>query len=300
MMREKFCQYCEKHFFYEDGVDAHGVDVTRDDNQLRMTERIKITGYCPICIDPHRVRGMTYLKSTIISLFRRHLASKGIQSQYLDDDTVIPMLEQFPRSYALYKSNGTYRTFTILPTTIFAGTYGEFMMGEVAIRQSKRRDALIRYREIQCLRCNFTSLNSIGMTLIFFLGLDEKLCKKCDAHSWLPEKQEREKLPRKIRTSFNTSGLNRNGSSKSEFSDRALAKALNVSRNDFRRHIITQPEPPLPLGTPVGNLHIMEAYWDDKTYSPRYLLVCERCKETFDCIQKRVHLMQHFCQGEAK
>lgn len=285
MLKEKFCPHCETYFFYETEVDTHGVSMSYVDNRVKDGKKDITSGYCPRCVDPHRIPGMTYKKKTILSYFRNHLVERGVQVQYLDDETLIQMLTKFPTAHQLYTSNSTYLTFTLVPDLLFNGKYGEYKLGQLKVTPSKTRHAMSTYREIICLRCNKTTIASVMLTLYYYLGMKEKQCKKCDYSMYVQGKKP-----------SNISGLNRNGSKPSEYSDRALAKALNVSRNDFRRHLIHIPEPPLPVDTIINGLRIDEAFWCDKTQAPRYILVCDKCQDEFNCLQKRAYLLQHTCQ----
>lgn len=273
MQTEKQCPYCKKMFFYEDG---------RDDEKDRPT----ITGYCPQCVDPCSVPGETYLKKTILSAIKRYLQDESIDVTHLDEGTIEAMLKEFPRVHQMYYSNSTYRTFTIYTGTIFEGKYGKFeMLHSEVIDITDNWDATVRY--IRCCRCNETSRISKTTALDYFLGLHEKQCKHCDAAKWLHNPN---------------TNIKRGGSQKSEFSARALAKALNVSRNDYMRHPDIEYTPALPEGH-IAKVYghyeykIIKAWWDEspKSYSPKYIVECQKCKQKFEIVQKHLYNTTHYC-----
>lgn len=275
MLREKCCKYCNLYFQYEDGIDTHGVAVRSQDSRISVSESQRRQGYCPQCNDPHRIRGMSYYKSTILKSLGVHLTKQGIKVEFLDKDTLIEMLKQFPKSYQIFTSNGSFRTFTLMPGLEFDGKYGKFRLGDVRPYHTKQF-GIRENREIICTRCNFITAINTKAVLKYYLGMELKSCQTCDSQ-YIDRTCN---LPIPV---------------KSEYSDITLARALNVSRNDFRRHIITKPEPPLPNGSIVNGLRINESFWDEETYSPRYSLICDRCKLTFTILQKRVSQLQHFC-----
>lgn len=283
---EKLCRFCQTYFYYEDGLDLGGLGARNEHDRGLQGRKEKNHGYCPNCIDPHFIPGETYQKEVILHLFKRHLTSHSISIP--DNDTLIEMMKNFPRSYACYTSNGTYRTFNLSTGLIFNGEFGQFQLLEVKVQQT-HHELLAYMRNIKCTRCGRVVCVDRKKALEFFVGLKEKCCANCDnkrGHGGMSDHER------------DTTGLNRNGASKSEFSDRAMAKALNVSRNDYRRHIITQRVEPLPLGTVISkSLLITQAWWDENpdSYSPKYTLECQKCKQIFYCVQKKVQLLQHFC-----
>lgn len=290
-LREKKCKFCGKYFHYEDGVDTHGVALTREDSRVKAGNKNRITGFCPLCVDPHRTPHMSYRKTTIISVIRKHMIKKGIEGQFLDDDTIIGMLDEFPSAYKLYHGNGSYKTFNLLAGTLIDGRYGKFLLGEVdpkAPVQSKSKKPQLGFlRQVVCYRCKTIRLYDKLSVLKFAMGLKMKCCSSCDSM----------RLNRGSPIQKNTVGLNRKGSRKSEFSCRSMARALNVSKNDYVRHRITKPEPPLPIGTKIGKfLRVESSFWDEKTCAPRYILVCDYCGDDFVVLQKRAHLLDHYCQ----
>lgn len=266
MLVEQICRHCNKIFVHDGQREAS----------------------CPNCIDPHLIPGESYKKQIIIDLFRRHLRKKGVHVASLDNEAILSMMTAFPRTNQLYHSNANYLTVTLPFASRFQGKRGEFELLLVQTKELRLVDSprFAYFREIKCLRCNRIVVYSRKQVLEFYIGLVEKCCIHCD-HS--VSKHDRD-----------TTGLNRNGSEKSEYSDRAMAKALNISRNDYRRHKneILSPVPSLPLGTIIGNLSVVGSYWDENpdSYSPKYILQCTKCNQAFECIQKRVALIQHFCQ----
>lgn len=254
----------------------------------RHCDKIYFEASCPNCIDPHFIPGESYKKQVIIDIFKRHLKKKGVHVASLDSEAILSMMTAFPRTNALYHSNGNYLTITLPFGSRFQGKRGEFELllvhtKEVKLDNDYNRNRFAYLREVKCLRCGSIVVYNRKSVLEFYIGLVEKCCIHCD--------------PSTSNHIRDTNGLNRNGAEKSEYSDRAMAKALNVSRNDYRRHKITEPVPSLPLGTQIKNLKIILAYWDENpdSYSPKYTLQCIKCNQTFECIQKRVQLVQHFC-----
>ena len=260
-LKEKKCPYCNQFFFYEDEIDSHGLILSRNDSRARDDEKIRSSGYCPRCVDPNRISGMTYRKSSIL---------KQLQS----DDLEL-LKKDYPLAYKIYTET-SYHTFTIFPDTIIKGKYGNFRIGILVQRGS------IIVREIFCIRCKKKSFNSIGNVLRYYLGFSLKQCQKCDAKEYVSKHKR------------NTKKLKR-GSVVSPYSDLSKARALNVSLNDYRRYSITKPFVPLPLGSEVNGLVIKEAFWDNKTYCPKYLLICEKCSGQFIVSQKSVQLLEHQC-----
>lgn len=280
MQRESYCKHCKKIFYYEDGVDE---GLTGSSDSITIVPK----GYCPVCTDPHFIPGESYRKDVIFNLFKQHLKAHQIAVSVIEDEDLLAMMKTFPSTWNLYSSNGSYTTVTLTIGTRFHGLNGQFEIGQV-IRQhqntTNENGMFFHYmRELKCLRCSKVVIYPRNQILHYYMQLKLKACKKCDASSSDHKR--------------NTSGLNRTGSIKSEFSERALAKALNVSRNDYRRYHFSEPVPALPPGTVVSNLIIQEAYWDEdpSVYAPMYLLFCPKCKKNFTCLQKRVDLQQHFC-----
>ena len=281
VMQEKKCPYCKQFFFYDDGIIE----------SLPLHEQTKLTGYCPVCIDPNAITGQTYEKTTILTAIKRHLKSKGVEADILDDDTLINMLKEFPRVHGIYYGT-TYKTFTINTGDIFDGERGKF-----EIRETKSIDLIdsngtfkgtLWSRCIKCCRCGRIVTVTKTEAMDMFLGLYEKRCVHCD--------------PTVSNHKRNTSNLKRTGAVKSEFSERAIAKALNISRSDFRRAVNPQYTPPLPVGSivEVGSYfkyEILEAWWDEdpKSYAPKYKYKCLRCNEIFICIQKNIRNGSHYC-----
>lgn len=281
MQIEKYCKDCNQHFFYDNGIDE---GLSGDKSSIHTIDQV---AFCPRCIDPHLVPGQHYKKQTILELFARHLKSKGIVLARLEQDQIVDMMKGFPSTYNLYISNSTYSTVNLDVGTVFQGKNGQFEIGGVIETQrptTNEHGTFFAYnREIRCLRCKRKTVYSRKDTLQFYLQLKLKQCIHCDV-TVTNHKRD-------------TSGLNRNGSEKSEFSDRAMAKALNVSRNDYRRYNITERVEPLPDGTVINGLTIRSSFWDDDpmSYSPKYVLDCPKCKQTFICLQKQVKQQQHFC-----
>lgn len=266
-LREKQCPYCNSYFFYDDNVDSHGVGISRKAGS--QGNKIVASGHCPRCIDPHEIPGEAYKKKSVLTRFRDYLERNEVDTSAVDDEILGDMLQGFPRAYSYYNSNGNFRTFNVQTGERFSGKYDDFEIGPL--------NPDIHYmRSVRCTRCGNIAWYNKTLVLDFFLGLREKVCRYCDPRDY--------------------SHLNR-GSKRSEFSARALAKALNVSRNDFLRHEIIAPEPPLSVGTMINGLEIVKAWWDEdpKSYSPKYRLRCNSCKQEFVSIQKRAHLMDHFC-----
>jgi len=221
-------------------------------------------------------------------MFKKYLQSKKIDVESIHEDSIIEMMRNFPRTYAAFISNGTYRTITLFPGTRFKGEFGEFELG-IAVPHNPEAFGKSRIwynRYIICVRCRTQVTVSVQKALFFFIGLNEKRCAKCDLGDYYPDKKR------------NTNGL-RTGSDKSEYSDRAMAKALNVSRMDYRRYKdkIKKPVPSLVIGTNVGPYEVLAAYWDEdpKSYSPKYLIRCKDCKVEFRVIQKNVENIEHWC-----
>lgn len=271
MQVEKVCPYCKKIFLYEDGISEPLFTNTGDRSEDFQERR---AGYCPNCVDPYAIPGYSHSKRTILTLFKDLLLKNGVKVEYIDDDTLITLLPDFPRLHTYYKSNGTYLTFNLPPNSLFDGEFGQFELGTTTDKE---------YREILCKRCNATATYNSTMILRYYFGIEDKRCVHCDAAQYIGNH------PR------NTSGLMRNGSSKSQYSERAIAKALNVSRNDLRRYKITSRQPSLPLNTVVNGLRIEEAFWEEETMTPKYRLVCDECQDEFFCTQKHIHRQQHFC-----
>lgn len=274
MQREKLCTYCNKYFFYEDHSEERPNDITN--------------GTCPVCVDIRAIPGETYERQTIINRFKMYLKENGVQVELFDEDSLLSMLKDFPKANNLYLSNGTYRTISLFTGTIFDGMYGKFVVGPVEIKVSNSEDNpnYVHLRQIICSRCKSETTQDKMIVLDFVLGFVEKRCQKCDCAKYV-SKHER-----------NTEGLNRNGSHKSDKSERAIAQSLNISLNDLRRHQISKREEPLEDGTIVNGLEIIRAYWDDSTYSPRYELRCPKCMNIYTCLQKRVELLSHpYCEG---
>lgn len=274
--REKLCNTCQKFFFYDDGLVVEDVTDPRNDGLE------KITGYCPVCVDPHSVPGETYEKKTILNALKRHLARKDIDTTVLTEEILQNMLKEFPRANAYYNSNNTYKTFTLYTGTIFDGAVGQFELG-VALATESPSGWIHYYRFIKCCRCNSRAKIEKTETLDYFLGLNEKYCRECDSEL------------------LNNFPEGCGGNRKSEFSARAFAKALNVSRNDFQRHPEVQYSPALPDGhiERVGGFQykIIKSWWDEdpKSYSPKYLIECQKCKQQFEIVQKHLKQTTHYC-----
>lgn len=275
MQQEKQCTECKQYFFYDDGLNPGGDGIERE-------------GFCPTCVDPHFIPGESYYKSTIIEVFRKHLKGKGIAVHKLTEEHLIHMMGAFIRTHSLYHSNGTYNSVTLEYGLEFEGREGRFQIllvhkKELTSEIDYDRERFAYQREIKCMRCGRIVLCNRKQALEYYLGLIEKACVSCD-----PTYSDHDR---------DCSGLNRNGSQKSESSDRAMAKALNVSRNDYRRYHFTEPVPSLPIGTVVNGLKIVASYWDENpdSYSPKYKLECPKCKKTFRIIQKNVDSAHHSC-----
>lgn len=277
MQQEKQCSECKQYFFYDDGLNPDGDGIERE-------------GFCPTCVDPHFIPGESYYKDVIIEVFRKHLKGKGIAVHKLTREHLINMMGAFVRTHNLYHSNGTFTSVTLEHGTEFEGKEGRFQILLVHRKELIRdefdigRERFAYMREIKCCRCGRIVLCNRKQVLEYYLGLIEKACISCD-----PTYSDHER---------DCSGLNRNGSQKSELSDRAMAKALNVSRNDYRRYRPTEPVPSLPIGTVVNGLRIVASYWDEHpdSYSPKYKLECPKCKKTFTILQKSINSdLDHFC-----
>lgn len=230
---------------------------------------------CPVCSDPHAITGECYEKQSIMNAFVRYLKKEGIRAEELSLEDLENMLEAYPKAYNLFKSNGTYRTVNIPTGTEFEGRYGTFTVMEVC-------DIPIN-RYVMCNRCEEKACFPRQEILDFFLGFRRKHCLACDAS----------------RRAKDEGNLNRNGRPRSETSERSLAKALNVSRNDYRRYKPTLPVPALPVGTEINGMTVTEAYWDDTTLTPKYRLYCPKCNQKFTCIQKRISTIFHYCNDNS-
>lgn len=261
MLKEKKCPYCKAFFYYEDRVDEECSDEGRN------------SGFCPKCVDPHHIPGEAYEKTTIIGLFRKHLKKNGVVIDMFDLDQTIELMKEFPTAYNLWLSNGSFRTFNLLTGTLFEGDSGRFEIGPL-----KDSGSTYQNRYIICCRCKTPTTYSKNDVLTFFMGLEKKRCLKCD----------RDK---------NDKNLSKNGRPSSEFSERSIARALNVSRNDLRRHKISKPNNPLPLGTVVNGLIIVDAFWDNESESPKYRFKCPKCNNIFRCLQKHINDQLHICKG---
>lgn len=267
-MQEKFCNICMSYYFYDDEPDS----------LLRVVPK----AYCPKCHDPHKIPGQSYYKTVVIECFRRHLQENGVITDGLDDETLASMLQQFPIAYSVYNSNGTFLTFNIPSGTIFEGKNGRFEIGAAYLRQHAGK--FNYWRDIICCRCHRTTTYATYDVLDFYLGFNPKTCVSCDPHK------------------RNTQGLNRNGSKPSPKSERAIAKAFNMSVSDYRRHWKNhdsiKPIPALPIGHKLQcNLVVIRAYWDEdpNSYSPKYEIQCEKCKQVFVVLQKKVETVLHVC-----
>ncbi len=283
--REKFCKTCGKYYFYEDGVDTPGVGLIRTthgkDGNLTPSH-----DQCPTCYDPHFLPGCSYYKEYLFDLFCEHLKENRVEVEGLDIESIEEMMTSFPRIYRTYVSNDKFLSFTLYPGDKFDGKYGQFELGDVEEITVKEETTSPRQyvfkRMIRCCRCGRISKYDKQHTLEFVLGMIEKCCQHCDSKHYVRG---------------NIDNLNRSGSKKSDFSERALAKALNVSRNDYRRNRPSKRVAPLANGTIVAGLKILDAYWDDdpSSYCPKYLLECPKCLQRFRCIQKNVDRLAHRC-----
>lgn len=253
-MPEKCCPYCKKYFWYEENGSQD----------------------CSKCVDPQSIPGFTYMKSSLLTLLKKNLQLKAIDTTVFSQEDLKEILEGFPIAWELYTKT-TYITFTLNENSPFQN--GEFKLGELV------RD--MNYRHIICLRCGKRTEHSRFMCLWYYIAFSPKLCAKCDSA----------KIPR------NTNGLtgeHKRGKggrrSKSEYSMRARAKALNISLTDLRRGTNTQ-KPVLPNGTIVNGLEIIRAFWDDthNQYCPKYVLKCHKCGGLFSIKQKVVDLVFHEC-----
>lgn len=286
MQREKVCPYCKTIFFYDDGLDDVGLAGSED----TLAQKEPRTGYCPRCVDPNACPGETYEKESILTALKRYLRKEGVLVNTLDNDTLEGMLKEFPRAQSLYLSNGSYRTFTLYTGMTFPGMFGMFELGVHEYVQSPNVRWINTFRHIKCLRCNRVVKVLKTETLDMFLGMHEKRCFDCDNAAAEHVKAN--------------SNLKRGGAQRSEFSARALAKALNVSRNDYTRHPEIQYTPPLPVGhiavvQSKYKYEILKAWWDEspKSYSPKYLIKCVDCKQEFTCVQKHLKETTHYCTG---
>jgi len=267
MLQERQCKVCSKYYYHEDEVDDVGLSG-------RKPKGVKTRGDCPNCVDPYAIAGMSHKKETILGFLRDYLENSGIDVEGIENDSLVTMLYQFPLAEQFYHSNGNYITFNVPPGIKFDGKYGTFTIGSTVNET---------VREIMCDRCNCTVGYESYIALRFFMGFVPKQCRKCDAKLYV-------KAP--IR---DVSGLNRNGAILKLNSFASLAKRFNVSRSDYRRHIVTEAVPSLSVGTVIKNLEIVEAYWDTKTEGPRYKLKCVSCSTRFNCTQKSVSRLDHFC-----
>jgi len=286
MLREKKCKHCNKYFTYDDGQIDLGLGTYEKTSKEEVVE--SRYGYCPLCDDPNYVYELSYKKESILWMFKKYLASKKIDVTGISEESIIDMMRAFPRTYATFTSNGTYRTITLFPGMKFHGEFGEFELGISFPHnpQDLGKSRIWYNRYIICVRCRTQVTVSAMKALFFYIGLSEKRCGKCDIQEYYPDKKR------------NTAGL-RNGSDKSEYSDRALAKALNVSRMDYRRNKNkhTRPVSSLPVGSVVGCYEIIAAYWDENpsSYSPKYLVRCTDCKQEFRILQKKIASIEHYC-----
>jgi len=295
MLREKKCKKCGKYYQYDNGLIESGLGSTNEDRDGIKKESLERKAFCPLCDDPKFISGLSYKKVNILWMFKKYLRSEGIEIDSIPDDSIEEMMRSFPQTYAAYTSNGTFRTITLFPDTKFKGEYGEFKLG-IAYPRNPESFGVGRIwhdRYIICLRCGKQTTATAQRTLFHYLGLCKKRCKKCDLKHYYPNGKR------------NTSGLLLGGEhNRSESTDRALAKALNVSRMDYRRNKdrITKPVPSLPVGTLVGPYEIIAAYWDDdpSSYSPKYLVQCTDCKKEFRILQKKIRIVQHWCPAHQK
>lgn len=287
-LRQKRCYYCKKIYTYDDGKMSKGLsNRTEAQKKQEQGHGVTVSARCPVCIDPHAILGQTYRKDSILSLFRKYLRSINVDPTYFDNDTILSMMAEHPKMLSLYESNGSYKTVTLHQGVCFEGKNGMFMLDE-ALLNNKTKGSPIPYfnrRVIVCMRCGRRSIYRRKSVLILFLGLKLKCCKKCDNPT--PQKERKEFIR-------NTKGLNRNGRPKSEDSERAKAKILNISRMDLHRHPHwNERVPALPVDTKLGTLVIKRVYWDEKTMTPKYDLVCTECRQFFTCVQKRVNDLLH-------
>jgi len=272
MLKEYFCKRCKKYYFFDDGLDKGLLAPPTDPSKSKRQAE------CPVCIDPNRVPGETYSKGTILTALGYHLFKQELGNY--KRAVLRDLIKDYPRAYNLYISNGTYKTITLYTGLKFKGSYGDFEIGPVVKR--KIRGRIVNNRKIRCCRCkNITEVTKMRL-LAYYVGFLEKRCGFCNDFF-----------------QRNTSGL-KVGSEKRNDSLRALAKALNVSVSDFRRHSFDKAIPALSTGTVVNGLKIIEVFWDEdpKSYAPKYRLHCAKCGQVFECIQKHVYQLSHFCKGE--
>lgn len=271
MQKEKTCKFCKKVYYYDDGVDTGGL------LQEPTLQKPKIWAQCPNCVDPNAVPHETYSKGSIYTVYRNWLLSKDI---VVPPDEVWNMLKsEHPKAHALF-STTTYRTITLYTGNKFPGRFGEFELGVVIPRTNGKQ--VLYDRQVKCCRCGKTSQVPKMRALAYFLGYIDKMCANCDRKVLFTSKD----------------GKFVGGRKRTETSARAMAKELNISVMDFRRgNIPDEPVPSLPLGTIVNGLEIVRAYWDDdvNVYAPKYTLRCNRCKLTFEVIQKSVERLDHRC-----
>lgn len=270
MLKEKFCAYCETYYFVEE-------------------EHEEVNVRCPKCVDPNSIVGETYEKTTILAGLKRHLASNGIDASLWDEDTLISSLKEFPRANDLYFSNGSYRTITLYTGSTFEGKYGLFFLGPVLRREmlGEHKPYVVENRYIVCSRCNSSAEYSRLEALDMFVGFLEKKCKNCDIKSYIKSHKR------------NTKGL-RKGSREKECSEKSRARALNVSRGELRANPNIEYHKPLEEGTEINGLKITEAFWDERTYSPKYRLFCPTCNGKFICLQRKVEDVLHICLKKEK
>jgi len=236
---------------------------------------------CPLCHDPVRQPYCSYKKQTIINLFRKNLESRGIVSGVFDDNTLLAIMEtQFPEAYKLYWSNRTYTTISVpIGTPVYS-----FEIGAPHLRKFGKKQ--FTYRELKCLKCGRVRKVSSGLILAYLCGFLPRRCSVCIKRD--------------------TSGLKRGGREcepgerRREGSQLFMARALNWSLDIFRRKKPTTFNQPLPIGTIVNNLEIIEAYWDEVVYTPKYRLRCNSCGNVFVILQSQVQRLYHNCGGTAK
>lgn len=273
MKHEKFCKYCEKYYTFDDGIDDA---LFSSDELLVRTE-----SRCPNCIDPRAVPHETYMKKTILNLFRAYLKRRDINADVFEESDIIEMLKEFPRANDLFQSNGNFITVTLYTGMGFQMHGNDYILGPpncIRVEYDGETKKTITDRLIQCARCAKSVIVNKMQALSYFIGFEEKYCATCD--SW----------------QRNTTGL-QNGSVKSDSSQRAIAKALNISRSELRNSAsrFTKPIPSLPIGTRFGLLEIKEAYWDEdpSAYAPKYTLRCVECGTEFTCLQRQVEQISH-------
>lgn len=226
------------------------------DHSLTETIGVSVKRFCPACTDPNYIVGESYLKDTVLSAFARYYY---IQHDIkLSRDSSLATLKNYPVAWEKFNEI-KYRTVTI-PSGMCFGEH--FILGPM-IRGKKNFQ---NKRLIVCTRCNRRVKHEVWQVIVLWLGLQPKLCKNCDM----------------------VKGVNRDPDS-----DTSMARKLNVSLSDYRRYRMTDRIEPLPIGTKVGLLEIKKAYWDEYSFTPKYVVACTVCNREFVCIQKQVRNLEH-------